>query len=166
MENIPTPSIVNKKIHNFSQGHEEDNKLFTIPFSEHDVLALQEIFISCGVHTIKTKNVIDGRRIIQTILNSLNYYQNVGCIVDAFLHTLPITVCDIISHIKSQKIQKNNLLIDLEEFFTEHPTFDFVWIELTQNIKNELSLEDIKKIFTMYHAEERMSVLIMTYDEI
>ncbi|MBV8661039.1 MAG: hypothetical protein JO129_02755 [Candidatus Dependentiae bacterium] len=165
MENIPTSSILNKKIHNSSHNNEDD-KLFTIPFCEQDVLALQEIFISCGVHTIKTKNVLDGRQIIQTILNSLNYYHNVGCITDTFLHQLPITVCDIISHIKLQKIQKNNLLIDLEEFFAEHPCFDFIWIEFTEDIKNQLSLDEIQKIFTMYHAEERMSVLIMTYDEI
>ena len=165
MANIPTPSIINKKNHDFSYDH-EDNKLFTIPFSEQDVLALQEIFVSCGVHTIKTKNVIDGRKIIQTILNSLNYYHNVGCVAETFIHKLPITVCDIISHIKIQKIKKDNLLLDLEGFFAEHPCFDFIWIELTQDIKNQLSSDDIKKIFTMYHVEERMSVLIMTYDEI
>ena len=73
MANISTPSIFRKKAHEF-QTVTHNETIFTIPFSEQDVLELQGIFVALGVHTIKTKNIIDGRQIITTILNSLNYY--------------------------------------------------------------------------------------------
>ncbi len=162
MANISTPSIPGKQFFAF---HNEDNnkKLFTLPFSEHDVLELQEIFVALGVHSIKTKNVVEGRRIITTILQSLNYYHNVGCVTE--INKLPINICDVLSHIKLQKSQKGNLLTDLEDFFSIHPCFDFIWIELTKDIKKEYAYKDIKNVFDMYHAQERMSVLIVTYDE-
>jgi hypothetical protein len=162
MANISTPSILGKQNHNFNDEH-KDNTLFTLPFSEHDVLELQGLFVALGVHTIKTKNIIDGRRIIQTILQSLNYYHNIGSISD--VSGLPINVCDVINHIKLQRSQKGDLLIDLEAFFAVHPCFDFIWIEFTESMKNQYSAKDIKNIFEMYHAQERMSVLIVTYDE-
>ncbi len=161
MAHILTPSILIKENHGFYD--ELDNKLFTLPFSENDVLKLQETFVSFGIHTIKTKNILDGREIIQTILNSLNYYHNIGCITDA--QGLSTSVCDIINHIELQKSRKGDLLIDLEDFLTIHPCFDFIWIELTKEMQNLYSAADIKKIFNIYHVEERMSVLIVMYQE-
>lgn len=162
MANISTPSMFNKKNQDF-QSVSKDDTVFTFPFSEQDVLDLQGIFVALGVHIIKTKNILDGRAIIKTILNSLNYYHNIGCVTDA--EDLPVNVCDIINHIKLQKSHRGNLLTDLEDFFSIHPCFDFVWIEFTEDIKKEYSCNDIKNIFDMYHVEERMPVVIVVYEE-
>jgi hypothetical protein len=165
MANLSTSSIFDKHEQNFCDNdhHHKDLKLFTLPFSEYDVLVLQEIFVTLGVHTIKTKNVIDGRQIIQTILKSLNYYHNVGSVTQ--IEGLPVFTCDIMKHIGLQFSQRNNLLIDLEEFFAVHPCFDFIWIEFTQEIKSQCSIEDIKNLFDIYHVNERMPVLIVMYEE-
>ncbi|MDP3788009.1 MAG: hypothetical protein Q8Q60_01665 [Candidatus Chromulinivorax sp.] len=162
MANISTPSILGKQFLAFHDDN-QDTKLFTFPFSEHDVLELQEIFVALGVHTIKAKNIVDGRRIITTILQSLNYYHNVGCITE--MNQLPVNVCDILNHIILQKSQRGDLLHDLEDFFSIYSYFDFIWIELTHDMKKQYAYEDIKNIFDMYHAEERMPVVIVTYDE-
>ncbi len=82
MANISTSFILGKHTQDFYDDYRSD-KLFTLPFSEHDVLSLQEKFIALGVHIIKTKNVVDGRAIIQTILNSLNYYHNISCVTQS-----------------------------------------------------------------------------------
>lgn len=162
MANLSTSSMLGKHTQDF-YNKDKSGKLFSLPFSEEDVLMLQEIFITSGVHTIKTKNVIDGRKIIQTILNSLNYYHNIGSI--ASTKNLPHNVCDIINHIALQNLRPNNLLMNLEDFFDVHPCFDFIWIELTQDIKKICTIENLKKLFDMYHVEERMPVFIVTYDE-
>lgn len=161
MANISTSSIFGKDAQGFQTT--TDKTLFTFPFSEQDVLELQGLFVALGVHVIKTKNISDGRKIIQTILQSLNYYHNIGCVTT--IGNLPINICDVINHIKLQKSQKGDLLVDLEDFFAVHPCFDFIWIELTEDMKTQYSSNDIKKIFDMYHVEERMPVLIVTYDE-
>lgn len=167
MGNISTSSIFGKhdSVFDDSENNKDknNNKLFTLPFSEQDVLALQATFVSLGIHTIKTKNIIDGRKIIETILKSLNYYHNVGCVTD--VEQVPDTACDIVNHIKLQAVNQNNLLLDLEDFFAVHPCFDFIWIEMTESMQNNFSIEDIKNTFNMYHVEERMPVLIMIYDE-
>lgn len=162
MENISTPFILGKQIHDFCSEH-ESSKLFTLPFSEHDVLQLQEMFVKPGLHLIKVKDVTDGRKIIQTILSSLNYYHNIGCITN--VAELSPTVCNIINHIKLHKPNSDNLLLELEDFFTVHACFDFIWIELTQGMKKQYSLKDIQKVFNMYHVDERMPVLIMMYEK-
>ena len=162
MANISTSSIFNKKNNDFYSVDKNDF-LFTLPFSEQDVLELQGIFVALGVHIIRTKNVLEGRTIIQTILNSLNYYHNIGCITNE--QDLPVNVCDIINHIKLQKSQHSDLLTNLEDFFSIHPCFDFVWIEFTKDIKNNYSQKDIKNLFDMYHVEERMPVVIVMYDD-
>ena len=161
MANILTSSIFHKHDNDFKDITHE--KLFSLPFSEEDVLELQEIFVTLGVHIIKVKNVIEGRQILKIILNSLNYYNNIGCITQE--KDIPVSVCDILNHIVLEKIEKGDLLTNLEDFLAVHPCFDFIWIELTKNIKKELSYKAIKNIFDMYHVEERMPVLILTYDE-
>ena len=163
MANLSTSSMFGKHEQDLYENNHKDSKLFTLPFSEYDVLVLQEIFVTLGVHTIKVKNVADGRHIIQTILKSLNYYHNIGSVTK--IDGLSVLVCDIMKHIGLQQSQRNNLLIDLEEFFAVHPCFDFIWIEFTQEIKNQCSADDIKKMFDMYHVEERMPVLIVMYEE-
>ena len=161
MANISTSSIFHKEDHDFNMIIHE--KLFTLPFSEQDVLELQEIFVTLGVHTIKTKNIAQGRKIIKIILDSLNYYHNIGCVTQE--KDTPITTCDILKHIVLEKIEKGDLLTNLEDFLAVHPCFDFIWIEFTENLKKEFSYKAVKNIFDMYHVEERMSVLIVTYDE-
>ena len=140
-----------------------NKKIFSLPFCEHDVLQLQEIFVTCGVHIITTKNIIDGRKVMQTILHSLNYFHNIGCISQE--KGLPSFVCDIINHIEFEKSKENNLLTDLETFLTIHPCFDFIWIELSPALQQKYSQQQITKLFEMYHVQERMPVVIVMYDE-
>ncbi len=162
MANISTSSIFNKYDYDFDSVVHE--KLFKLPFSEQDLLELQEIFVTLGMHIIKVKDMIEGRQIVKIILNSLKYYHNIGCITD--VTDLPVNVCNITSHIALQCLQnkQGNSLLNLETFLNTHPCFDFIWIELTKNIKKEYSYKTMKNIFDMYHIEERMPVLIVTYE--
>lgn len=139
------------------------SKLFTLPLTEINVLDLQAIFVTPGVHTITMKNITEGRTIIQTILKSLNYYHEIGCIT--FTHDIADKIYDIIDHISFQKEQRETLLLNLEDFFAIHPCFDFIWIEWCEKLQKYSSLDDIKKIFNMYHADERMPVVCIRYEE-
>ncbi len=137
--------------------------IFSLPLCQHDIIRLQHLFVTCGVHIIKIKNFLEGRKIIQAILHSLNYFHNIGCISQD--HNLPNFVCDIIKHIEFEK-NTDNFLLDLEDFLTVHPCFDFIWVELSTKILQQHTLESMTKIFEMYHAQERMPVLFVMYDEL
>ncbi len=112
---------------------------------------------------IKTKNIFEGRQIIRTILDSLNYYHTIGCISDQ--QGLPSDISDIISDMTIEQFSKNNCIRNLEDFFAVHPDFDFIWVELTQSLQDQYSWIDFKNIFDTYHVEERMPVLIVMYEE-
>lgn len=168
MANISTSFIFGKEMmHNALEDYDEDEaKLFMIPFIENDVLDLQAMFVKPGIHIIKVKNIIDGRKIIKTILDSLNYYQNIGFISQEDSQKIEMIAYNIMNHIQhNTKTSKYNLLINLEHFFSDHSCFDFVWVEFSKKIEKKCSLQDLKKIFTMFHAQERMPVLIVQYEK-
>ena len=159
MTHVSPSSIFEKN----NQDHSDQNKIFTLPFREHDILQLQQIFVTFGLHIIKVPNVVEGRMIIEIILKSLNYYQNIGCVTDML--GLNNSVHDIVKAMKLEKFKDYELLTGLDNFFAVYPCFDFVWVEFTENMKNKYNLEDIKKVFNMYCVNERMPVLIVMYEE-
>ena len=135
---------------------------FNLPLTEESVLMLQKTFVTCGIQIIKIDTVYQGRIIIKTILDSLKFFDNIGCIT--FVPDLPVSVCNIINHIRLEKYDQVNLCIDLEDFLTIHPCFDFIWIEYTEQLQKKYTLHDLKKLFEMYHVQERMPVIIVQYE--
>ena len=161
---VYTSTPLQNNNHTLCQDDCFNKNIFSLPFCEHDALRLQEIFVTCGIHMIKTKNIIEGRKIIQKILHSLNYFHNIGCISQE--HNLPTFVCDIIKHIEfDNNKNKDNFLLDLEDFLTIHPCFDFIWVELSSKMLQQYRQQAIVEIFEMYHVQERMPVILVMYDE-
>lgn len=154
-----------EEVNNDPYNSNKDAVFFDTPFSELEILQLQQIFLTYGISTIKTKNVARGRLIIATILNSLKYYHHIGCITkESNLDEKFYNVYQAI-----QKHQNKNCSISLscalEDFFTVNPYFDFIWIELTNELKNTSLCTNVKKIFDMYYVQQRMPVILMTYEE-
>ena len=163
MSNISTPFIFDKMQDLLSdeQNIVYKHKPFTIPFTEHDVLDLQAMFVKPGIHTITTKDVQSGRKIITTILDSLNYYHAIGCITQE--QNVPIIAYDIMTHITQEKNQPDNILANLENFFAIYPCFDFIWVEFSKNAEKKYSLQDIEKIFSI--SMQSMPILIVEYED-
>ncbi|MGZ6250799.1 MAG: hypothetical protein ACXWL2_02120 [Candidatus Chromulinivorax sp.] len=157
MVHFSTPYICNKNQLNL------EHRIFTFPFSEEDLIQLQEIFVTPGIHTIKMKNVEQARQIIEIILNSLNYYHTIGALT--FIEKLPTHIWDIIGHVTFDKQMNYNLIDDLEIFFANYSCFDFIWVEATKTMQNVCKLSALQKIFDVYHAQERMPILFIVYEE-
>lgn len=135
---------------------------FSHPFSEYDILELQNIFLSFGIQEIKVKNVKEGRVIIEKILTSLNYFQNIGYISKS--HNQNHNYFNIYKNVTEDFEYQGELAPALEDFFIMNPHFDFIFIELTNSLKNTKLCASIKKIFEMCHADERMPVILLTYE--
>ncbi len=160
MANVLTTSMLDTH-NNDSCNKDKDIKYFDPHFSEKDVLELQQMFVTFGVHYIKTKDIQSGREIIQTILGSLKHFQNIGAIT--YVSGLQNSICDILVYIKTQGFCSDDISIDLENFFTIHACFDFIWVEFTNELEKK-DLASIKNIFEMYHAQDQMPVIFIMYE--
>ncbi|AXK60225.1 hypothetical protein [Candidatus Chromulinivorax destructor] len=161
MADIATPSF-DKNYDNLVHNNDE-MQIFNFDLSEQDVLHLQEIFLTCGVHTIKTTNVATGRKILESVVGSLKYYQNIGIITHE--NGVDTKVYDILRDIKNQGLMTDNIIADLEDFFMVHTCFDFVWVEFSQLLSVDYAIH-LQNIFTMYYAQERMPVIFVMYDQL
>ena len=56
----------------------QEAKFFNTPYTESDILELQNIFLSEGFHRIKTTDLGQGRALIHLFLDSLHCYRNPG----------------------------------------------------------------------------------------
>lgn len=140
----------------------KDPLFFAHPFSEYDILELQNIFLTFGLQEIKVKNVQEGRVIIDKILSSLNYFQNVGYISKLKNHNSDYF--NIYKNVTEGFEYQGKLSPALEDFFIMNPHFDFIFIELTNSLKSMQLCASLKKIFEMCHADERMPVLLFSYE--
>lgn len=162
MASISTTSILDRYSHETRFGDKNNIKYFSNQLTEQDILELQNIFLTCGMHFIQTNNVESGRKIITTILGSLKYYNNIGAITE--IAGLQESIFDIFMHIKIDGLSSGNIVADLENFFIIHACFDFIWIEFT-GLLAELDITYLKNIFDMHHVQDSMPVIFVMYDQ-
>ena len=146
---IKKNDIISKKIIPF----------FGAQLQEIDILILQDLCMTPGVHKIQVSNLASGRSIMTLILNSLNHYQNIAYISD-ILHD-----SNIFHQICKNGMCKESLEFAFEEFFIHQPFFDFLIIELTETFKNEKLMEDLLQIFSMFHFQEQLPIFIISYQD-
>src|SRR3990170_111182 len=59
-----------------SLGHYQIRDITT--FSEHDIIQLQDVFLTAGFHHITVSDITQGRSLITTFTNALNYYRAIA----------------------------------------------------------------------------------------
>lgn len=160
MADVATPSFDK---HYDNLVHNDEAQIFNFDLSEQDVLHLQEIFLTFGVHTIKTTDVATGRKILKSIVGSLKYYQNIGVITD--VAGSDEKSYDILLDLKNQDLMTDDIIANLEDFFMVHTCFDFIWVEFSGLLSPDYVIP-LQNIFTMYYAQERMPVIFVTYDQL
>ncbi len=130
----------------------------TMPLSEDTILKLHHMFTTVGVHTIQVKNVVEGRRIVHAILDSLQWYHEIAYISED-------------SRIDFQRDAKN-LFSELDrceteamisDFFISHFHYDFLYIEATPTIKQKKWLPLFKEQLKVFHIDVMMPVLVLEY---
>jgi hypothetical protein len=147
-------SITSKQYFNDDKD-KQANTVFTLPLHENDLLVLQEKFVTVGMHEMHVLNFHEGKLIVETILQSLKYYHNIGCISQKIKQ--PST---IFSTVYYQQHEEHNFLYNLEDFFENNDTIDFLFIEYAQDTQ---SLATIKSVLQQYHIDMQIPVIIMTY---
>lgn len=131
-------------------------RLIKKPFSESDVLYLQDLFLTPGVHQINVDSVAKGRAIISDVLDSLHYHQKAGCLSlnDTALED---GVCDIV-----KTLIKDDYLVNSDNltlFFLDRFYFDFLWIEESTNLVDSIWYEQFKQHLVDFNFNKSIPII-------
>jgi hypothetical protein len=126
------------------------------PFSENDVLYLQKIFLTPGVHEINVDNVVRVRNMMDKVLDSLQYHHKAACVS---LQNMPLAdnVTDIV-----KVLLTDDYLVSMDSltlFFLDHFYFDFLWIEESPDLLGCLWYEQFKQHLTDFNFNKSISIV-------
>jgi len=118
------------------------SKLYNQNISENDLIYLQDLFLTNGIHNLSSPSTNQARKVLYKILKSLNYYQDIASL-SLSDQALSNNVYDIYTNLLINNFlsinSSNNLNISNSEnlinFFQDKFYFDFLWIELTEELE-------------------------------
>lgn len=100
--------------------------------SEYDIIELQELFLTYGLHSIKVPSLSFGRDLVIKFLDSLQCYSNVACLS---LSPRPLRPQFINLY---EELGLSGALAHshtgLETFLIDNFYYDFLWIEMSQEL--------------------------------
>ncbi len=131
------------------------SRFFEPPFSEQEIIELNDVFLTHGIHDITVSDIAAGRTLIDTFLSSLNYYNNVACLTASDI-PLRSSIFDIYSEVAGG---------DLEEFFLEQFYFDFLWIEVSPTLTETAWFLNFELKLLSFNMDQLLPVIILSYEE-
>src|SRR3990172_3737177 len=84
-------------------------------FSEQEIIHLQDVFLTNGFQNITVQNISQGRSLVATFIQALNYYKSVACLTNSALE-LEVSIFDIYKYLKEFENLSNQKLF---EFFND-----------------------------------------------
>lgn len=138
------------------------SKTIEYPFVENEILYLHEIFLTNGIHSFNVKTIDLGRKIIYSILNSLQFYQNIACLTLSEI-SLNNDITNIYGILNDSNFL-NDPNKDLVSFFLDEFYYDFIWIE--EN--NKLKKSEWYKLFNQYlidlNFNRSIPIILISYN--
>jgi len=131
--------------------------------SEEDILYLEDIFLTNGLHAISVADVQAGRSIIHSMLQSLNFYQTVSCLTSTQMPPLEESIVDLYSRLSTT--DHDLQYEDVEHFFIEEFFSDFLWIELSQRLMNTTLLAHTFHALNALDMIGRMPIVTLSFAE-
>ena len=140
----------------------QDARHVQAPFSDGDILELQDLFLCNGVHYIKVDDVEAGRSLINLFLRSLNYYHNVACLSMSHL-PLDVSVMDLYGELMVGGHLDSGATRQLEEFFLEKFDHDFMWLEVSETVLESEWIDNVFKQMKNFKLEQLLPILVVSY---
>lgn len=137
------------------------SKVIHTSFTEEDILALQDEFLTNGFHYFKVNDIQMGRRVLNTFLHSLRtYYQDVGCLT---LSEVPLS--DAVTNIYEILEWYGYLRKPyLESFFLDQWYFDFLWIEATEELLVSSWFCSFSQLLEDFTVNQEIPIFILSYN--
>lgn len=139
--------------------------LITEPFSDSQILDLQEKFLTNGFSYVKASSVVKGRSIINAFLNSLHVYHDPVCLSVAKLPIIQSPVFDLYTELQAGGYLSSFESYYLDEFFIERFYFDFMWIEATRELLISSWFEDVKSKMLDMGLDQHIPIIVVVYEK-
>ncbi len=134
------------------------------PFSDIDILDIQDIFLKNGLHYIKVDDLTSGRELVNLFLDSLNYYSNVACLTTSN-YPLYSKATNLYNELEQGGYLQSNFQLKIEEFFLEQFYYDFVWVEATRElVRSEWTTACFRQM-KHFKLDQLIPILIVSYDK-
>ncbi|MFA5999034.1 MAG: hypothetical protein WC747_03395 [Candidatus Babeliales bacterium] len=135
---------------------------FNWPLSDLEIIKIQNIFMTPGLHHISTKNSMSGRVLISTILKSLQYYNFIGCLTTSQI-LLDHDIANMYElYLECNQMFENNC--ELEDLFIDYFHFDFVYIELSEDLLTNFSIKKLQNLCEALTARQSIPVVMVSYE--
>jgi hypothetical protein len=146
----------------YHDNHHYATSLFYVAkkkFAEEDILDLQDIFLSIGIHTIEVDNLYEGRLLLHTFLEALRCYSSIGCLNTAGI-PLEKGVVDMYKELQARGYLDKKNRFDFEHFLTYFQEFEFIWIELQRKTVLKWYPYFYQQLITL-NFDKRMPIVVV-----
>lgn len=127
-------------------------------FSEYDILALNDLLLSNGMHTIKVQNNLIGRKILDMFLTLLNYYEHIYWL-SAHHRQDKAGLYDLYDALKQYGCCESSSLELYEAYFYGEFHGDCLIIEHDDQLVKEKWYTDVLQALCQSHICDRMPVV-------
>lgn len=127
-----------------------------------DILYLQDIFLTKGLHYIKVKDILVGRKIVGDLLKSMHYYRDIACITNYFQPALKRTVYNIYCSLVDF-CGTNVSYESIEEFFLENFFADFMWIEYSEDMLQKPLVVYAMQAMQELEIVRQIPIIVLSY---
>lgn len=143
-----------------SHVYDQGARIVKRPLTEEDILELNDLFLTNGMHYIVVDTVDAGRLLILTLLASLNCYHAIAALT---LEPLRLTIN---VHNVHRELIQNYMLHDeqsVDSFFVEQFYFDFMWIEMSDDLVSASWFVDFEQKLFEYKLENHLPIVCIRY---
>jgi hypothetical protein len=145
--------------------HLHEIHLIREPFSDHQILHLQEKFLTNGFQYLKASNVVRGRAIIQAFLDSLHVYHETACLSLVRSPVLPEHTSDLYETLYAGGYLSSFEPYSLDEFFLENFYYDFMWIEATRDLLITDWFDDVIRKLIDQGIDHHIPIIVVVYEQ-
>ncbi len=131
-------------------------KIVTSPVQEKDILYLQNLFMTPGIHVLPVDNFGNGRALVQELLASLKWYRTIGYISTTNKGSLPHAT-NLLTRISEPVTTEN-----LGDFFIEEFDYDFLWVEATNDLFDKPWMGLFEQQLLDLRINEMIPVILLT----
>ena len=135
--------------------------IFHNTISETEIIAVNDLLLSSGFHTITVKNIASGRHILETFLTLLNCYQRIYWLtIDG---TPPTGIIDLYDVLKNRDCLTRSSLECYQDYLYQDFYADFLVVECTERLLKEPWYADFEQALYETHLFDQMPVVQLLY---
>jgi hypothetical protein len=133
--------------------------------SERDILELQDLFLTNGMHRVTSYDLFTGRTLVDVFLEAMApHYHEKACLTTQTF-TLDSAVLDLYTLLQlfvggAQEDPTEHL----EEFFTEQLYADFMWIEETASLRAQPWYPVLLETMCTLKLDHHLPIIIFSYE--